>query len=93
MLVTFLGKRWNLRFVPNLGKNLGLCDAPDVKGKSILIQGGIKGEKLLDTLIHEALHACQWHLREETVDEAASDLARMLWKLGYRKVGTDDIDQ
>ena len=39
----------------------------------------------LETVIHEALHACNWHASEEKVDVTARDVARFLWRLGYRR--------
>jgi hypothetical protein len=35
-------------------------------------------------VIHELLHAAHWDLDELAVEETAEDLARVLWKLGYR---------
>jgi len=40
-----------------------------------------------DTVLHEALHACT-ELDEEAVEETATDIARLLWRLGWRK----DVD-
>jgi hypothetical protein len=38
----------------------------------------------LDTIIHEALHACT-ELNETCVDESATSIAILLWRLGWRK--------
>lgn len=38
----------------------------------------------LETLIHESLHACNWKASEENVTQTAHDIARFLWRLGYR---------
>lgn len=38
----------------------------------------------LETVIHEALHACSWKAKEENVTISAKDIARFLWRLGYR---------
>ena len=40
--------------------------------------------KYLDTIIHESLHACFPDATEEDVTTSASDIARLLWQLGYR---------
>lgn len=85
MRVVLHGRHWNLTFVPNLGPNRGVCDSPTTPGKAIKIQSGLKGEELLEVLIHEALHACAWNLDEDAVTVTAEDIARMLWKLGYRR--------
>ncbi len=39
----------------------------------------------LETLIHEALHACAWRVSEKNVTVTAKDIARFLWRLGYRR--------
>ena len=44
----------------------------------------------LESLIHEALHACNWHAKEQLVGETARDVARFLWRLNYRRVGAND---
>jgi hypothetical protein len=39
----------------------------------------------LDTLIHEALHEILPHKPEKFILRAASSIANLLWRLGYRK--------
>lgn len=60
----------------------GECDAPSVKGKQIRIYGEQSGRQLVDTVIHEFLHAAFWDLDDEVVHEVAHDLARLLDRLG-----------
>lgn len=84
MIVTVLGKRYNLRFVPNLGDKRGDCDSPSTPNKEIRIWQGVKGEERLEVLIHELAHASCWPLDEEYVAKFAEDTARALWRLGYR---------
>jgi len=45
------------------------------------------GESLadLDTIVHEALHAACPYLDETTVDGVASDIAKLLWRTGWRR--------
>ncbi len=83
MLVTMLGKRWRIRFVSM--KDYGECDPPSKTGKEIRIRKGLKGEILLDTILHELAHAADQSKDEEWVNEMASDMARALWRLGYRR--------
>tara|TARA_E500000331_G_C17257257_1_gene713635 strand:- start:2186 stop:2635 length:450 start_codon:yes stop_codon:yes gene_type:complete len=64
----------------------GECDDPNIRYKKIKIKKGLKGQHHLDTLVHEALHACLWMASEEWVSETASDISRILWRLGYRRV-------
>ncbi len=55
--------------------------------KAIKIDKDLKDLEMLDTICHECgLHANFPFLKEEVVEQAASDLARLLWRLGYRKI-------
>ena len=89
MHVRLCGKRWKLRFTA-LQNNRGECDGPTIAGKEIRIDRRLKGMERLEILIHECLHAIDWRADEEHVAQSAADLARTLWRLGYR--GTDDAD-
>ena len=77
----FRGQVFNLTF-KKLRSDYGSC-AYD-KPRSIKITTDIKHKLLLDTLIHEALHACYPDLDEEAINQSATDIAEYLWKLGYR---------
>lgn len=77
---------WNLRF-PNLdiSKHRGYCDPPSKKNKEICVASSLDGEEKLSVLIHECLHAASWtQFSEEFVNELSEDIARALWRLGYR---------
>ena len=76
------GKIWEIVFV-NLRKDWGDSDHPRA-GRKIRIATRAKGRLRLDTLIHEISHAGFPDLDEEAIDEYATDLARALWRLGYR---------
>ena len=84
MRVTVRGKRWALRFTA-LRKCHGSCESPTTKRKEIRINSKLKGVKLLDTLVHELLHAGGWDMSEEWVHEMGTDIAKALWDLGYRR--------
>lgn len=85
MRVQVRGKRYKLAFrAIRSQKYLGRCDSPQEPAKQIVIDQSLRGELLLDTLVHELLHAACWDLAEETVEATASDIASVLWKLGYR---------
>lgn len=82
------GKRWKLSFVTarDLPRGtVGLCDPPDTVGKTIRILKGQTPRDELDTIIHEVLHASMWDVCEEKVLEFASDLERILTRLGYKR--------
>lgn len=83
MIVTILRRRWNLIF-GNTGKDLGFCEAPDKRNKRIVIKPTLTGEKRLSIILHELLHAAAWDHDEQWVQEVGDDIARILWKLGYR---------
>ena len=82
--VTIRGKRWrvvdsNIRPM----EELGYCTHPDLDREiAVPVDGDTESE--LDTIIHECLHACQWDLSEEAIDETACSVARVLWRLGWR---------
>jgi hypothetical protein len=78
------GKYWSIVFEKLHKSTLGLCDWSSRK-ITISTARKVNGELQLDTIIHELLHACQPDLAEETVEETASDIARVLTKLGYRR--------
>lgn len=84
MHVALLGKRWRLRFAPNLA-NRGDCDAPTLPNKEIRISSALDGEELLEVLVHEFTHAAYWHLDEEYVEKFAKDVARELTRLGFTR--------
>lgn len=85
MRITILGKRWRLRFVPYIGPYNGHCDPPSKPAKEIRIAAGLKDLELLETLLHEMIHAGAWQFDEETVAGLSADIAVVLWRLGYRK--------
>lgn len=67
----------------------GLCDHPATPYPEIWIHSSLKGESMVDCLIHECLHAAMPDMCEETITQTASDLAKILWQLGYRNEDWD----
>ena len=88
MQVKILGKVWRLKFLP-ITSVRGDCDPPNKRGKLIRISTSLVGEERLEVLVHEMLHAAGWHIDEEFVRRFSEDVARELWKLGYRMGGVD----
>ncbi len=85
------GENWTLRF-QDLSKYdtedrhiHGLCDSPTAKRRSIYVDTRVKNRFQLEMLIHEMLHAVDWH-KDETafIEPVARDIAKVLWSLGYR---------
>lgn len=90
IIVTILGKQWELRFRRKLPDNhCGECDSPDTPRKRITIRSGMRDELELDTTIHELLHAAGWHIDEVFVTQFATDAAKILTRLGWVKIGDD----
>lgn len=79
--ITIRGKRWKLIFGKTAKGIDGLCD---LEAKTITVNDRLKGERLLDVLLHEILHAAHWDLDEAAVAETATDAARIAWGLGWR---------
>ena len=83
--VTIGGKRWRLAFVSRLPDGAdGDCDGPQVPNKTMRIKRSLADKKKLEVILHESLHAADWHRSEEWVHETAEDLTRILWRLGWR---------
>ncbi len=61
----------------------GDCSSPNSPNRTIRYFSGLKGERRLDVLIHEMLHACFWDVSEEGIEQSASDIARALWRFGW----------
>jgi hypothetical protein len=85
MRVVIRNKAYQLQFTPKIEQGAkGMCDAPTAAGKRIRILERLKGQDRLETIIHELLHACYWDMDEEAIHHPAADIARVLWRLGYR---------
>jgi hypothetical protein len=68
----------------------GLCDHPETPYfREIWIRPDLKGERMIDVILHEILHAALPDLNEESVEETATDMAKILWELGYRNEDWD----
>lgn len=85
MKISVGGKLWGFHRKRMRGKYDGLCDPPDKPGKTITVDARLKDEEELEVIVHELMHALDWHKSEEAVDGGAKDFARVLWRMGYRK--------
>lgn len=85
--VTILGKRWTLKLVPKHGRrdHYGRCDHPEGAAKEIVVESNHEDEKVLETVLHELLHAGAWNLAEEVVAQWSEDVAKILSKLGWKR--------
>jgi hypothetical protein len=64
--------------------NRGDCDSPETPGKEVRVSSALRGEERLEVVIHELIHASGWHIDESYAEQFAADVARVLWRLGYR---------
>ncbi len=81
---TFMDRKWKLRYVRSLpGGDYGRCDPPYRIGKEINILDSLTGEKRLEILLHELLHAAGWYIAEEFVEQYAKDAARIAFAEGF----------
>lgn len=76
---TFDGKQYRII----LGDLDGNCDTDDYLW--LIIERDLSKRIGLETAIHEALHACDWSTKEDKVEIIAHDIARFLWRLGFRR--------
>ena len=90
IFINIVGKRWGLRFVPIPDKKdkkcKGYCESPNKKNKEIVIQENLSSKEELDITLHELLHAADWWKDEEWVEQVGTDIANVLWRLGWRKI-------
>ena len=78
---TFNGVKYDVHF----GARYGDCDPPNkITPNWVNCVEDKESRKFLEICIHESLHACSWKASEEKVTQTAYDIARLLWKLGYR---------
>lgn len=76
---TFNGKTYTI----TVEKLDGMCDTYN-KERELVILADLNTRAGLETAIHESLHCCNWPASEESVTQTAYDIARFLWRLGYR---------
>jgi hypothetical protein len=81
------GKRWTYKRPRSITQDGiecdGLCDS---ETRTIKVSKSLTGLEELDANIHEMVHATGQFLDEEFVDESSTEMARALFKLGYRKL-------
>jgi len=83
--VELRGHRWMLEGVERLSDGShGDMDPAGVQKKAIRVSRTQGPLDTLDTLLHECIHACLPDLSEEAVEETATDIAKVLHRLGCR---------
>jgi hypothetical protein len=81
------GRLWRIRLMPSkqMGQDWGRCDHPPGRHPKIDLKKSLSKFNLLDTTIHEVLHAVRPELDEETVDVTATTIARALYRMGWER--------
>lgn len=86
MLCRLRGRQYRFNWTNQMAPDdAGQTDDPASPKPQIRIRTGLPNE--MEIVIHEALHACFWDLSEESVAEAAKDIAGLMAKLGYERRG------
>lgn len=84
--VQMRGKRFKIVKSGSISSDTrGFCTDIGGPNRRICLDAKLHGEEELEVFIHEFLHACFWDMDEAAVEESAEDIARALWRLGYRK--------
>jgi hypothetical protein len=80
------GKEWTVNYKKAIaGDRFGDSDHPDEEKPEIRICSKLKDRDMLDTEIHELLHANCPYLEEDTVGAVATSIAEFLWRRKYRR--------
>jgi hypothetical protein len=80
----FNGRKYHIDMEPYSG----WCDTSKVADYLYMRfpDGIVKDFDSLDTVVHEALHACFPRMSEKIVTKTATSIAKFLWRLNYRKI-------
>ena len=62
----------------------GLCFNPEYKNPRIYVSPNLKKRRMLAVIIEEIIHSHIWELNEKKTRKLASNIARILWKSGWR---------
>lgn len=57
-----------------------------VKPGQIMIDPRLTSREFLDTLLHECLHEFMPYIEEDTVNDVAHNVMRVLWREGVRRI-------
>ena len=86
---SIMGKKIRWRYARLRGQADGWTYYSDPPGTGaqdrVVLNEKLKGRARLETEIHEFFHLVNPSLSESHVTQAAADLARILYALGYRK--------
>jgi len=77
---SFQGTRYELLWASDVD---GFLEEPG-EPRALMVNDKLPPKQLLETLIHEAMHAIEPRMTEKRVDRISGELTRFLWRLGYR---------
>ena len=90
MRVRVRGHDWDLIFEERLASGAwGEMDTVGTPRKEIRIALQQSSLDVIDTLLHELLHAAYPDLDEDAVADGATDIAKVFYRLGVRVEDTD----
>lgn len=78
MRVKVLGKYWRMVFGGVAPGEDGRCYSPEMADRQIRLRRSLRGAELLETVIHETLHAAGFHIDEAFVAEYSADVTKVL---------------
>ena len=79
---TFNGRLYKIAMT---GPIDGMTDTYSLNERIMVISSEPYTKSELETAVHESLHASNWAASEEVVTRVGRDVARFLWRLGYRR--------
>jgi hypothetical protein len=74
--VKVLGRYWFVRFVTRLRKRTDADINPNTK--TIRLRYSERGAVLMESILHELIHAAGWHIDESFVEEFARDAVHIM---------------
>ena len=87
MRVKLGGADFTVKLVPQL-KDHGSCEVTVTRAgkvrRVIRLASWNRPRAMLGTAIHEAIHASRPNMSESEVRALEADIARLLWRMGYR---------
>ena len=83
MRFRLLGRWWKFRYSRTLRDKWGYCNWT---AREVVVDDRNRNDQhLLDVTLHELLHAASDTLSEEFVEQAATDISRVLVRLGWSR--------
>ena len=81
---TFAGRKLKVDLFPQECDGMVDCPYGTDATPTMNIFGDLNTKSGLETVIHATLHVLRWAESEDVVAKTAKELARFLWRLGFR---------